>query len=378
MLITEKELLKKYDAPYRIWQGIPGIERSRGGRLFVTFYSGGTKEAYGNYVVLLKSDDDGRSFSPPVAVAYHSEDYRCYDPCLWVDPLGRLWFVWSIMPERAVYAVICDDPDADTLVWGDEFVIGHDTMLNKPLVTSSGRWLFPIAVFAEKLQKLQHDVIDVAPTQTKESGAFLYESTDCGKSFRRLGTPDLTARSFDEHMVLELKDGRLMMLTRTFYGISQTYSADGGHTWSEEQPFSLGGPNSRFYIRRLKSGRILLINHYLYTGRNNLTALLSDDECRTWKGRLLLDERDEVSYPDAVESEDGYIYVIYDRERGCFKKNFEEAKRSAREILMAKITEEDILCGRLTDSGSRLRQVVSRLGDYAGDAESMFQKEKKR
>ena len=63
-----------------------------------------------------------------------------------------------------------------------------------------------------------------------------------------------------------------------------------------------GGANSRAYIGRLKSGRILMINHYNNTGRNNLTAMLSDDECNTWEYKLLIDERDGVSYPDAKET----------------------------------------------------------------------------
>ncbi len=365
MLITDREQLKQYDAPYRIWQGVPGIERSRKGRLFATFYSGGIQEEHGNYAVLIQSDDDGWSWSSPIAAAYQSENSRCYDPCLWIDPNGRLWFIWSVMPKHAVYAAICDDPDAETLVWHEETVIGHDVMMNKPIVTSSGRWLFPIAVWDKKIRHID-------PSAAEETGAFLYESTDEGKSFQRLGTPSLTARSFDEHMVLERKDRTLMMLTRTHYGISQTCSEDGGKSWGEEQPFSMGGPDSRFHIRRLKSGRILLINHYMFTGRNNLTAFLSDDECKSWKWRLLLDERSNVSYPDAAESEDGYIYIIYDRERGGFKRSYEEARAEAREILLAKITEADIMSGRLTDENSRIKQVVSRLGEFAGDAGALY------
>ena len=41
---------------------------------------------YSNYVELLKSDN-GADFSEPIAVAY-KEGYRCYDPCLWIDPIG--------------------------------------------------------------------------------------------------------------------------------------------------------------------------------------------------------------------------------------------------------------------------------------------------
>ena len=41
------------------------------------------------------------------------------------------------------------------------------------------------------------------------------------------------------------------------------------------------------------------------------------DGGKSYEGFLLLDERSDVSYPDAVEGSDGYIYIIYDRERGA-------------------------------------------------------------
>ena len=44
MLITDKNELKKYTSVKRMWQGIPGIERTKGGRLFATWYSGGVTE----------------------------------------------------------------------------------------------------------------------------------------------------------------------------------------------------------------------------------------------------------------------------------------------------------------------------------------------
>ena len=75
MFITEENSLKKYGTPYRLWQGIPGIEVTKKGRIFSTFYSGGIKEEVNNFVVLLKSDD-GIYFGEPIAVVFE-EGYRC-------------------------------------------------------------------------------------------------------------------------------------------------------------------------------------------------------------------------------------------------------------------------------------------------------------
>ena len=366
MLITDREQLKSYDTEHRIWQGIPGIEVTRKGRILITFYSGGVREGEGNFALLLSSRDGG-SFGEPIAVAFEEGCARCYDPGLWIDPLGRLWFWWAQAPDHAVHAVICDDPDAEVLVWSEERIIGHDVMMNKPTVLSTGEWLFPIAVWSEEMVIRNWKF----NTATKERLAFAYRTVDHGKSFSRLGGADVPRRSFDEHMIVETMDGTLDMYVRTSYGIGVSHSVDGGLHWSRGEKTDLGGPCSRFYIGRLSSGKLLLINHVDYTGRNNLTALLSDDDGKTWKWKLLLDGRNYVSYPDVTER-DGYIYVAYDRERGCFKRSLKEAYASAREILYSKITEEDIMAGELVNPQSFLARVASRLGTYAEEQSNPY------
>lgn len=110
MFYTNQDVLSGFSAEHRIWQGIPSIEVTRKGRIFLTFYSGGTKEEIGNYAVLIKSDS-GSDFSEPIAAAY-KEGHRCYDSCLWIDPYERLWFTWACAPEHAVYGAVCENPDA--------------------------------------------------------------------------------------------------------------------------------------------------------------------------------------------------------------------------------------------------------------------------
>lgn len=346
MFILNCAQLTNYYQSQRKWQGIPSIERTAKGRLFSAFYSGGITEQAGNYIILIMSDNDGETWSEPIAVAYEGEDKRAYDECLWIDPEGRLWFIWSVMPDHGVWAAICDSPDDDVpLRFGEPFRIGEDVMMNKPTVISTGGWLFPCAVWGEGVF-----VIPEFKTKHEPRLAFVYRSNDRGATFKRLGGANIRNRSFDEHMILELKDGRLAMYVRTYYGIGVSYSSDGGITWSEGEDSGLKGPCSRFFIRRLKSGAVLLVNHINFTGRNNLTAMLSYDEGITWEGGLLIDERSGVSYPDGTETPDGYIYLTYDRDR-----------YGASEILMAVFNEADIITGRFVSDKGRSKQTISRL-----------------
>ncbi len=85
-----------------------------------------------------------------------------------------------------------------------------------------------------------------------------------------------------------------------------------------------------------------------------------------------MDERDNVSYPDAALDKDGNICITYDRERGAFCKDFESIMNSAREILTARITEDDIINGSIINKGSYLKRVAYKLTDYDGEQYNLF------
>lgn len=376
MLITRKEQLKKFYSSKRVWQLVPTVARTRGGKLFCTFYSGAESETLGNYCVLLKSDDDGASWSEPIAVSYDGEMHRCFDPVVWIDPLDRLWFTWSRGHEDGVYAAICNDPEADKLSWSNEFYVGKNVMMNPPTVLSSGEWLFPIAIWNywyindTLTQKRAYNELyanEYFHNRDHLSGANVYSTVDNGKTFSLLGgCRNIQNRSCEEHMIYEKDNGVIVMFIRVNDGIARSVSYDRGKSWTDAFKF-LDGPGSRFCVRKLKSGRVLLINHYEFKGRNNLTAFLSEDDGESFPYRLLLDERDEVSYPSVAEGDDGDIYIVYDRERGGYKKSLEEALKCAREIIIAKINEKDILSGKLESNKTYLKRIVSKLGEYKGE-----------
>ena len=360
---------ERFQDTYRRWQGIPSIEVTDGGKIFVNFYSGQDAEVGGNIMVLCVSTDGGKSFRSCEAVVEHPDPQcRIYDPCLWIDPHGVLWMSWTQARgfndgRSGVWVSQCSDPDADNLVWSPPRRIANGIMMNKPIVTSKGDWLFPTAIWC--------DTSGSVPTERhgleNEQFSNVYASLDEGRTIALRGHADIPHRSFDENMIVEKRDGSLGMLTRTFDGIGESFSTDGGYTWTPGRKSHIDGPCSRFHIRRLRSGRLLMINHYQFDqridledimsqgnvkswkGRSHLTALLSEDDGQTWPYYLLLDERNEVSYPDAKEAADGMIYVCYDWERV-----------TQREILMARFTEDDILQGHLSDKRSKLRVLVNK------------------
>lgn len=346
----------EYQDDQRVFQGIPSVTRSRGGRLWATWYTGGTSEGPQNFVLLATSGDDGETWSKPLLAIDPDGPgpIRAYDPSMWTDPTGRVWLFWaqgaSWWDGRAgVWTMTCDQPDKADAKWSVPRRLFHGIMMCRPIADSRGRWLFPASIWQRKPnsdKSLAHDMGDLA-------GANVMVSTDQGKSFSVLGQARTPARqaTFDEHIVVERKDGSLWMLLRTRYGIGQASSTDGGKTWSDVTPSGLAHPSARFFIGRLVSGRLLLVKHGAIdekTGRSHLTAFLSDDDGRSWPHRLMLDQRAGVSYPDAVQDHDGRIFLIYDYQRTGDKQ-----------ILMARFTEQDVIAGKLTDRRSQLRLVVN-------------------
>src|SRR5260370_1271369 len=59
---------EEYADTTRKFQGIPAIERARNGRLWVLWYGGDTREGPQNYVVLVTSANDGKTWSAPKLV----------------------------------------------------------------------------------------------------------------------------------------------------------------------------------------------------------------------------------------------------------------------------------------------------------------------
>ncbi len=298
------------------WRGIPGIERASNGRLWATFYTGGPKEPDADNVIVLRtSDDDGVAWSEPEVIVAPSGATRAYDPCLWHDPAGRLWLFYNhANVEEGVFdlwAMTTQDAGVANPVWSRPRRIEVDVpfafRMNKPCVLDDGTWLLPVT-WADTTPN------GWFPRETQLQGAAV--STDMGASWTLHGAVDAPPWAL-ENMMVQLRDGRVWMLIRTGVGVLwQSFSEDGGLTWSTGEPTGIVNPGTRFFIGRLASGRLLLINTPHPTQRTGLFATLSDpDDEMVFSGGLELDPREHVSYPDAVQASDGRVFSVHDRDR---------------------------------------------------------------
>ncbi len=343
---------REYAAHTRAFQGISSLACGHDGRLWAVWYGGITPgEDHNNYVILAVSADHGRTWSDEKLVIDPdgTGPIRAFDPEIWLAPDGRLWLFWAQHPAdnrkgslSGVWAITATEAEGMDARWSEPRRLCDGVMMCKPLVMSNGEWALPVSFWHRR----------------ERGSAGMVVSADRGATWLERGACDVPprVRDHDEHMIVERRDGSLWMLVRTTYGIGQSVSSNGGRTWSELLPSRIPHPVTRFFIRRLQSGRLLLVRHDPGEGkfadgesngvRSHLSAFLSQDDGHRWEGGLLLDERVSVSYPDGDQAEDGTIYMTYDYQR-----------KAAREILMAAFREEDILQGP-TDS-LRLRELIN-------------------
>ncbi len=211
--------------------------------------------------------------------------------------------------------------------WGDRVCCAPDVkyfVLNNDRVIqlSAGRLVMPVA---------EHPMIDGKWSHRGISTCML--SDDNGATWRaaqsRLHAPDDVASGLQEPGVIELKDGRLMMLMRTTAGCQfRSYSADGGETWGQARPTDIMSPCSPATLRRIPStGDIVMIwnDHsgdraQLEQKRTPLTTAISRDEGETWENVKVLDDdpNGHYCYTSALFIDDRLIlsYCAGDRRTG--------------------------------------------------------------
>jgi len=331
-LIPNPNSTEDYARAKRTCTGVPSLAVSRGGRLWVAWYSGKTpgeiiERCPHSYTVLSTSGDGGKTWKEVLAIDPDGPGpLKAYDPRPWIDPDGKLWLIWHHASVREAWAITADDAESENPAWSQPRWIAKGVILNQPIVLASGEWL-----------------LSVCDRKTGDSfGMQSLVSRDKGETFAVKGELVLDSDlAPSEPMTVERQDGSLWMLLRTNPGIGESRSTDGGLTWSPLNVPAIRHTASRFYLGRLQSGNLLLVKHMGIDAdpasegkqqRRKLTAFISKDDGQTWSSGLMIDDRFPVSYPDAQQVADGTIHLIWDYNRS-----------KEQEILTTTFREEDVL-----------------------------------
>lgn len=276
----------------------------------VAAWFGGTKEGNKDVCIWtshLKNDQ----WSAPVMVAdgvlNDSLRYACYNPVLYQVPGGELLLFYKIGPNVAGWTGWMKRSKDNGHTWSTREALPEGYLgpiKNKP------EWINGVLV---------------CPSSTEQNGwrvHFEYTS-DWGKTWTRSAAIN-DGKTFlaIQSSILKYKNGDLQTLGRTRNTVLfESWSKDGGKTWSSMTAMDMPNNNSGTDAVTLKDGRQLLVyNHVLPDSswvrgkgpRTPLNVSLSRNG-KKWYAALVLEDSpiSQYSYPSVIQSKDGMVHVVY-------------------------------------------------------------------
>jgi len=239
-------------------------------------------------------------------------------------PLGLFYLVKNGPADLKVWLRMSSD---EAQSFGEPIVVtdapGYHVMNNDRVsVLSSGRLICPVAWTEDVAKRGSHFV------------SFCYLSDGGGRTWRKsAGQVDQPQRGAMEPEVVELADGKLLMIVRTQLGhIAASTSVDGGDHWSPPENLPLKAPESPATIRRISAtGDLLLIwNNTFQPGaghggaRTPLTAAVSSDDGRTWQHirNLESDPAEGYAYTSVLFVKDRVLLSYYVSKAGRISSRF--------------------------------------------------------
>ncbi len=261
-----------------------------------------------NRIATMHSEDGGLSWRDHAVLIETSPGaVNVYSPSFVRLNNGDLLFIYfqydtigeGIAPRTTCYVKTSGDDGRTfsplSLAWRDK---PDGCASSTAKLLSSDRIILPVARQTGR---------DWSPTDHSIAGCVF--SDDDGVTWRESDQwVDLPLRGAMEPHVVELADGRLLMMMRTQLGaLFGSHSADGGQTWSKPQTTGLRSPESCPEIVRIPGRRDLLIawnnspydpawaSHY--GRRSPLSVAISRDNAITWNRA-----KDIVSDPNRAYS----------------------------------------------------------------------------
>jgi predicted neuraminidase len=148
-------------------------------------------------------------------------------------------------------------------------------------------------------------------------------SRDAGETWtivRPPDSPDAPAIEAIQPSILTHRGGRLQAVGRTrSQRIFETWSSDGGSTWTPLALMDLPNPNAGIDAVTLRDGRHLIVYNHTTEGRSPLNVAISRDG-KSWTRSLVIEsEPGEYSYPAVIQTADGLVHVTYTWKRERIK-----------------------------------------------------------
>lgn len=344
-LISAEQIFSIANKPTKECHASTIVETPTG---LVSAWFGGTREKDLDVGIWL-SRKEGGQWSEPMEVVNGVQSmnlrYACWNPVLFQPREGPLMLFYKVGPNPRDWWGMLTTSEDGGLSWswptklGEDFAVGHliGPVKNKPIQLADGAILCPSS-----------SEVDV------EGGDGFWRvhfelTRDLGKTWDVIG-PINDGIEFDsiQPSILTYANGDMQVLCRTQQAVvSQSWSNDGGRSWSDMTGTELPNPSAGTDAITLKDGRQLLV--YNHSSRNELTgtigtrALLNvaiSNDGEHWKPVVTLEKLTEkappgtdrrhwgeFSYPAVIQAKDGRVHISYTYNREGVKHAVLDSKQ---------------------------------------------------
>ena len=293
------------------------VETSSG---LVAAWFGGTHERNPDVGIWTSRHASDR-WSKPVEVAngMQSSDtrYPCWNPVLFNPKSGPLMLFYKVGPSPNRWWGMLTISSDDGKTWSEPRKLGENGKI--------GHLLGPVK---NKPIQLEDSSILCPSSSERHGWQVHFEFTkDLGKTWEVIG-PINDGEEFSaiQPSILTFPDGKMQVLCRSKQRvITQSWSSDGGKTWSKMIAAPLPNPNAGIDAVTLASGwHLLVYNHTTRkdkfpSGRNMLNVAISHNG-EDWNPVLTLErDKGEYSYPAVIQTSDGAVHITYTFRRQSVK-----------------------------------------------------------
>ena len=267
----------------------------------LTAWFGGSQEGANDVSIWASRKVRAEAWSKPVEVAdgvdHDGHRYPCWNPVLF-ELKDEVLLFYKVGPSPSRWWGVLKRSRDDGQTWSKDELLPdgiYGPIKNKPVLLTDG--------------------LLVSGSSTEHRGWWVHfeRTTDDGQTWSRSGpTRGEMPVSAIQPALLVHGPLKLQMLCRTREKrIYDSWSEDGGVTWSALKPTELPNPNSGLDAVTLKDGRHVVIYNHTEQGRSPLNLAISRDG-KTWTpGPVLESEPGEYSYPAIIQTTDGRLHATW-------------------------------------------------------------------
>ncbi|AYQ32689.1 exo-alpha-sialidase [Runella sp. SP2] len=280
--------------------------------LMATWF-GGTYERHPDVCIWTSESKNGKWSAPKKmadGVMDASTRHPTWNPVLFKSKAGKLFLYYKVGPNpRQWWGMVMTSTDnGKTWSKAEKLPEGFlGPIKNKSVQLANGDILHPTS-FESNDEKIWN--------------VYLEKTDKDGKNWQKIMIDNGSFGAI-QPSILTYPDGRLQLLCRSRQNVVvETWSSDGGKTWSKVAGTSLPNPNSGTDAVTLKNGTQLIVYNPLTrgkewsNGRQKLRLAASTDG-KEWRDIYVFEDepKGEFSYPAIIQSSDGLVHVTYTHHR---------------------------------------------------------------